>query len=127
MRFFALLAVILAVFFVLSRTQVNEHARFVTRSGELIEGTVSRDFYSGDFVIKTAAGPRFVAQDQFGAMSYEGSAISTAGAWAGGAAILGVGLFVLCWPGRRASGQRSRRDPHRPIVHDISPPSRREN
>lgn len=127
MRFLTLLGVILAVFFVLSRTQVNEHARFVTRGGELIEGTVSRDFYSGDFVIKTSAGSRFVPQDQFGAMSYEGSAISTVGVWAGGVAILCAGLFALCWPGRGVNRTRSRREVNRAIVHDVLPPSRRES
>ena len=127
MRLLFLCTVILATFFFLSRGQVNEHARFVTRSGELIEGTVNRDFFSGDFVIQTAAGPRFVPQDQLGAMSYEGSALSTAGVWVGGVAILAAGLFVMFWPGRNTGRGRVRRDDHRAIVHDVLPPSRREN
>ena len=99
MRLLALCVVIVATFFVLSRTQVNEHAQFFVRGGgQVLEGTVSRDFLTGDFVIATKGGVHHVPQDQFGGMVYEGSAVSTLGCCLGGAVILGAGLLTLAWP-----------------------------
>ena len=59
-----------------SRLQVNEGARFVTRSGEVIEGTVSRDFITGDYVIRTGLVERRVERDQFGAMAMGAGSLS---------------------------------------------------
>lgn len=106
MRFLFVCVVVLAVFFTLSRTQVNEHAKFFTRGGEVLEGRVSRDFLTGDFVIQTAEGQRDIPQDQFGGMAYQGSAISMPVAWLGGVAIVAAGLMAMFWPG--LSGGRSR-------------------
>jgi hypothetical protein len=76
MRFLAMVLLILGAFFVTSRLQVNENARFVTRSGEVLEGRVSRDFATGQYKIETAGGTiRYVSQDNLGAMSFEGDAI----------------------------------------------------
>jgi hypothetical protein len=88
MRLVAMIVIMLSAFFTTSRLQVNEHARFVTKSGEVFEGRVSRVFMSGDYRIEQAGKPtRYVPFEEFGAMSFEGSAIPlTAGA---------VGFFIL--------------------------------
>jgi hypothetical protein len=101
MRFLILCAVIVATFFVLSRTQVNHGARLITRSGAVVEGTISRDFLSGDFVVHGAAGVQQIPQDEFAGMAYEGSAISMPIAWLGGFMILAVGIWAAVWPSKR--------------------------
>lgn len=89
-----------------SRLQVQENARFVTKSGEVLEGTVSRDFISGDYVIKTATTEKYVAWDEFGAMMTTGRSVSTGSAIA---SILGLvlGFFVGFgggWTSKRRTG-----------------------
>lgn len=101
MRFLILVGVMLVTFFVLSRSQVNEHARLITRSGAVYEGTIVRDFVSADFIAKTPDGVHRVPQDQFRAMAYEGSAISTPAAWLGALAIMATGIWAISCPGRR--------------------------
>jgi hypothetical protein len=48
MRLLVMCAVIVATFFVLSRTQGNEHARLFVRGGQDIDGSVRREFVSAD-------------------------------------------------------------------------------
>lgn len=88
-----------------SRLQVQENARFVTKSGEVLEGTVSRDFISGDYVIKTATTEKYVAWDEFGAMMTTGRSVSTGSAIA---SILGLVLgFFVGFGGRWTSKRRT--------------------
>lgn len=76
MRFIAMIILILSAFFVTSRLQVNENARFVTRHGEVLEGKVSREFVTGAYKIERVdQSIRYVNQDDLGAMSFEGPAI----------------------------------------------------
>lgn len=90
MRLIAMVIIMLGAFFVTSRLQVNEHARFVTRSGEVIEGRVTRDFMTGDFTIeKSDHSKAYVSHDDFGAMSFEGSAIPLS------AGLLGFLLLIV--------------------------------
>ncbi|PTT93036.1 hypothetical protein DBR42_00930 [Pelomonas sp. HMWF004] len=130
MRFILMILMVLGGFFVTSRLQVNEGARFVVKGGEVIEGRVKRDFISGDYVIETAGGvTRHIAYDAFGAMSFEGSAIPWYAATLGFiliflGAVVGLGLerplFTLA--------SRKRPSAVRPgITHDRIPPSRRES
>lgn len=70
LRFLGMCLCIVVGFAAASRLQVNEGVRFVTRNGEVIEGTVSRDFLTGDYVIKTAdRTERHIQREQFGAMA----------------------------------------------------------
>lgn len=90
MRFISMILIILGAFLLTSRLQVNENARFVTKSGEVLEGRVSRDFVTGQYRIEAARGAiRYVSQDDLGAMAFEGNAIP----WY--AATLGFLLIVV--------------------------------
>ena len=90
MRFIVMVVIMLSAFFTTSRLQVNEHARFVTKSGEVIEGRVSREFMTGDYKIdKADRSTTHVSYDDFGAMTYEGSAIPL------GAGLIGFLLIIL--------------------------------
>lgn len=93
----------------------------------MIEGTISRDFFSGDFVIKAPSGVRDVPQEQFGAMTYEGSAISTPGAWLGALTILIAGLLAMFGPSRGSGHLWRLRSNRGKIGHETLPPSKRES
>lgn len=92
LRFLGMCLCIVLGFAAASRLQVNEGARFVTRSGEVIEGTVTRDFLTGDYVIQTGDTQRHVERDQFGAMAMSNSRLSIGSVVA---AIAGLVLAAL--------------------------------
>lgn len=69
LRFFGMCLCIVLGFAAASRLQVHEGARFVTRSGEVIDGTVSRDFMTGDYVIQIGSAERHIESAQFGSMA----------------------------------------------------------
>lgn len=90
MRIVVMIVIMLSAFFTASRLQVNEHARFVTKGGQVLEGTVSRDFMTGDYKIETADGvQKYVPYEHFAGMSYEGSAVP------GYAGVIGFALIML--------------------------------
>lgn len=97
LRFIGMCLCVILGFAAASRLQVQENARFVTKSGEALEGRVSRDFIRGDYVIKTATAERYVVWDDFGAMVTTGRSVSTGSAIA---SIFGLVLgFVVGFSG----------------------------
>lgn len=107
MRFIFMIALMLSAFFVASRLQVNEHATFITKSGEVLEGTVRREFVSGDYRIELASGEtRQVSFDDFGGMAFTGSAVP----WYAGALgflLIGLGACVGFGVDRRVFRRRA--------------------
>lgn len=128
MRFAASIVILLSAFFVTSHLQVNEHARLVTRTQQVLEGRLSRDFLTGDYRIEAATGATTqLADADVVAMSYEGSTIPWYASSLGfmlmvlaGCVGLDVDKAVIHW-------LRARRTTVRPgLTHDELPPSRRE-
>lgn len=129
MRFIAAVIIILSAFFVTSRLQVNEDARFVTRAGEVLEGRVSRDFVTGQYKVEMADhSTRYVSQEEFGGMSSDGSAIPVyAGVLGflmiGIAGCVGFGIDKAALGALKARARRMRPG----FTHDRRPPSQRES
>jgi len=129
MRFVAMIFILLGAFFLTSRLQVNEAARFVTTSGEVIEGRVSRDFVTGQYKIEQSdRSIRRMRHEELGAMSFEGSTIPWYASTLGFLLVIVAGcigrgvdkVFPQVW--------KTARPRMRPgITHDRLPPSQRES
>jgi len=128
MRFVAVIVLVLVAFLVTSRLQVTEAARFVTRSGEVIEGRVTRDFVTGQYKIEQDdRSIRYVNPDDLGAMSFGGTTIPWYASSLGFLLIIVAGCIGLgvdrAWRHLVTSATRLRPG----IIHDRLPPSQRES
>ena len=128
MRFIAAIVLVLVAFLMTSRLQVTEAARFVTSSGEVIEGRVSRDFVTGQYKIEQHdRSIRYVNPDDLGAMSFGGTSIPLYASSAGFLLIIVAGCIGLgvdrAWRHLVVNATRLRPG----FTHDNLPPSQRES
>ena len=94
LRFVLVLLILMGSLFAAARLPVLESARLVTTSLQVIEGRVTREFWSGDYLVESSGRVQLIATERVGAIAYEAV---TFPAWVklGGWLVLGAICVLL--------------------------------